>query len=115
MAHLGVGSPCQHINALKVVELDNDFNSPARLRGGAGRTRTNHQSVMECGRVRPAHLVEHRHSSSKNFAIEGHFHKSGNLRLRGNTWWAGRTRTSNQAGVEGGSSRPAHHPVACNL
>jgi len=24
-----------------------------------GRTRTNHQSVMECGRVRPAHPVEH--------------------------------------------------------
>ncbi len=49
MAHLGVGSPCQHINALKVVELDNDFSSCARLGGGAGRTRTNHQSVMEHG------------------------------------------------------------------
>ena len=29
------------------------------MRGGAGRTRTNHQSVMECGGVRPTHLVGH--------------------------------------------------------
>jgi hypothetical protein len=36
-----------------------EFSSCARMRGGAGRTRTNHQSVMECGRVRPAHLVGH--------------------------------------------------------
>jgi len=34
-------------------------SSCARMGGGAGRTRTNHQSVMECGGVRPAHLVGH--------------------------------------------------------
>src|SRR5260370_45523 len=26
-----------------------EFSASGRLRGGAGRTRTNHQSVMECG------------------------------------------------------------------
>src|SRR5712672_1436259 len=46
-----------------------------RLRGGAGRTRTNHQSVMEYGRVRPAHPVGHQTSSSKRPAVDGHFYK----------------------------------------
>src|SRR6266446_10932597 len=32
-----------------MVELDDDFSGCRRLRGGAGRTRTNHQSVMEHG------------------------------------------------------------------
>src|SRR6266446_8982794 len=32
-----------------MVELDDDFSGCTRLRGGAGRTRTNHQSVMEHG------------------------------------------------------------------
>src|SRR5712671_6827496 len=31
------------------LELDNDFSSCARLHGGASRTRTNNQSVMEHG------------------------------------------------------------------
>src|SRR5882762_8908490 len=35
------------------------FSGCRRLGGGTGRTRTNNQSVMECGRVRPAHPVEH--------------------------------------------------------
>src|SRR3954469_20861275 len=35
------------------------ISSCARMRGGVGRTRTNHQSVMECRGVRPAHVVGH--------------------------------------------------------
>src|SRR5712675_2589885 len=42
-----------------------------RLGGGAGRTRTNHQSVMEYGRVRPAHPVEHH---ARTVPLFGHFH-----------------------------------------
>ena len=38
-----------------------DGNSPIadKMRGGAGRTRTNNQTIMGGGYVRPAHLVEH--------------------------------------------------------
>src|SRR5258707_964567 len=43
-----------------------------RLGGGAGRTQTSNQSVMEYGRVRPAHLVGHQASSSNRAAIDGH-------------------------------------------
>src|SRR4051812_48410975 len=62
------------------------ISSCARMRGGAGRTRTNNQSVMECGRVRPAHLVGHEALELRGPLMMGHFHKSGNLqcaRMRG--------------------------------
>src|SRR6195256_2729939 len=58
MARSGVGSPSPNIMILAVhitggplspaAPDRNDFQN-ARLRGGAGRTRTNHQSVMEHG------------------------------------------------------------------
>src|SRR3954465_13078428 len=47
------------------------FSGSTHLRGGVGRTRTNHQSVMECGGVRPAHLVGHQALGSKRAAIVG--------------------------------------------
>src|SRR5712671_2749518 len=43
----------------------------ARLSGGAGRTRTNHQSVMEFGRVRPARPVEHHPLELEQFRFLG--------------------------------------------
>src|SRR5712671_6928242 len=48
-----------------------DFSSCARMRGGAGRTRTNHQSVMEYGGVRPAHPVEHHALELEQFRFLG--------------------------------------------
>src|SRR5258705_7624064 len=41
-------------------------------------------------------LSDTKHSSSKRPAIDGHFHKSGNLRCARMRGGAGRTRTSNQ-------------------
>src|SRR4051794_6537816 len=55
----GFGVVVDLLRWLAEAELDHDFSDCRRLRGGAGRTRTNHQSVMECGGVRPAHLVGH--------------------------------------------------------
>src|SRR6266481_4630591 len=49
-------------------------------------------------------LSDTKHSSSKRPAIDGHFHKSGNLRCARMRGGAGRTRTSNQTVNECGSS-----------
>src|SRR4030081_199155 len=58
MARSGVGSPSPNIMILAVhitggplspAAPDRNDLQNARLRGGAGRTRTNHQSVMEHG------------------------------------------------------------------
>src|SRR5712671_1773441 len=55
----------------------------------------------------PLTLSDTKHSSSKRPAIDGHFHKSGNLRCARMRGGAGRTRTSNQTVNKCGSSRPA--------
>ena len=65
-----------------MVELDDDFSGCRRLRGGAGRTRTNHQSVMEHGGVRPAHLVEHQVPTATSPVVGGCLNRSGSAQ-----WW----------------------------
>ena len=59
-------------------------------------------------------LSDTKHSSSKRPAIDGHFHKSGNLRCARMRGGAGRTRTSNQTVMEGGSS-PTSSPNGAPL
>ena len=74
-----------------------DFSGFARLRGGAGRTRTNHQSVMEHGGCPTSPPRRTPVLALKKSAIDGLFHKRGisrNPALRngpvGPTWTARR-------------------------
>src|SRR5882724_7938937 len=65
-----------HALELEGAAIDGHFHkrgisSCARLGGGAGRTRTNHQSVMEYGPVRPAHPVEHHTLELEQFRFLG--------------------------------------------
>src|SRR4051794_1730530 len=48
-----------------------EFFSCARMRGGAGRTRTNNQTVKECGGVDQLTLSDTRHSSSRGPLLIG--------------------------------------------
>src|SRR3977135_3207866 len=82
-----------------------DFSGCRRLRGGAGRTRTNHQTIMGGGNVRPAHLVEHQALEARivplvmGISTKGGI--SGCARMRGG---AGRTRTAFLNSLVAGSS-----------
>src|SRR5712672_461928 len=77
--------PRMQIGPTAVGIPDRNNLQNARLRGGAGRTRTNHHSVMECGHVRPAHLVGHQASSSKRAALRSGWIRNNVLDLTAHT------------------------------
>src|SRR5258705_504506 len=48
IADVSIGGIARHVNG-EHFHTRREFSSCARMRGGAGRTRTNNQTVKECG------------------------------------------------------------------
>src|SRR4051794_23542547 len=71
------------------------------MRGGTGRTRTTHQSAMERGRVRPAHLVEHHHGE----VVGGCLNRSGRPMSSERRSWSGGKKAAIVRGTPGTSRR----------
>src|SRR5712671_4410661 len=96
----GLGWPMTNVPARRhagFIEAQLSITENGRLRGGAGRTRTNHQSVMEHGGCPTSPPRRTPVLALKKSAIDGLFHKRGisrNPALRngpvGPTWTARR-------------------------